>query len=151
LGLGLPARAEAPGDLIAAVRVDGMVCYSCSYGLEKNCKIKGLGKGYTMDLKNGLFKVRLSAEEAVPEPQAIAKIINDAGFTYRGVTLELEGKVVKQNGGYAVILPKNGQTIAMAAGPALAPKLDKKINKIVKVRLQAEEDGNDWTLAALQV
>lgn len=97
----------------ATVRVDGMVCYSCSYAMEKNCKYKELGKQYKMDLKNGLFTIKLAQDEKLPEPKELRRIVQDSGFTYRGASLQLTGKLIFQGSNASVTNSATGQTFTV--------------------------------------
>lgn len=68
------------------LRVDGLACPYCAYGIEK--KIKALGgvdkSSVEIKLNDGL--VIFEAETPKPMSEASLKtLVNDAGFTLRGV------------------------------------------------------------------
>ena len=53
----VPAHAEAPAGPVYALRVDGIACPFCAYGIEKQVKrIEGV-KSTSVDIKDGLVTV----------------------------------------------------------------------------------------------
>lgn len=78
------AAAFAAGTLYE-LRVDGLACPYCAYGIEKKLKkTKGVEK-IDIDLNKGVVRVNVVEGIKLTEPQ-MAKLINDAGFTLRGMT-----------------------------------------------------------------
>ncbi len=66
------------------IRVDGLACPYCAYGIEKKLKqIEGVGK-IDVDLEKGLVKVDVADGTTLAEPQ-MKKLFKDAGFTYRSM------------------------------------------------------------------
>lgn len=66
------------------VRVDGLSCPFCAYGLEKKLKkIDGI-KDLKIDIKNGLVTFALKEGKSVDE-KTIVKIVKDAGFTAKEI------------------------------------------------------------------
>jgi len=66
------------------MRVDGLACPYCAYGVEKNLKkIDGVEK-IDVDLNNGLVTVDVAAGVTLTDAQ-MAKLFTDAGFTYRSM------------------------------------------------------------------
>lgn len=76
------------------MRVDGLACPYCAYGIEKKLKeIDGVGK-IDVDLDAGLVVVDVDEGIELTEPQ-MKTLFKDAGFTYRSMTttpLDEEGK-----------------------------------------------------------
>lgn len=69
------------------MRVDGLACPFCAYGIEKKLKaIKGTSN-IRVDLDNGLVKVDLVEGKDLEEGD-MKKLFNDAGFTYRSMKKE---------------------------------------------------------------
>ncbi len=67
------------------MRVDGLACPYCAYGIEKKLKkIKGVDK-IDVDLNKGLVTVNVAEGVELTEPQMV-KLFKDAGFTYRSMT-----------------------------------------------------------------
>lgn len=67
------------------LRVDGLACPFCAYGIEKKfTKTKGV-ESVDVDLKNGLVIVKTSEEKSFKEDE-LKTIINDAGFTMKSMT-----------------------------------------------------------------
>ncbi len=78
------AAAFAAGTLYE-LRVDGLACPYCAYGIEKMLKkTKGVEK-IDIDLNKGVVRVKVAEGVRLTESQ-MAKLINDTGFTLRGMT-----------------------------------------------------------------
>jgi copper chaperone len=83
--------ASAPADGTRyQMRVDGLACPYCAYGIEKNLKkISGVDK-IDVDLNNGLVTVNVAEGVTLTDSQ-MAKLFTDAGFTFRSmVTVPLD-------------------------------------------------------------
>jgi len=82
LGLSLPVLAAGTQ---YAMRVDGLACPYCAYGIEKKLKqIDGV-KRIDVDLDKGLVTVNVREGVELTEPQ-MKQLFKDAGFTYRSMT-----------------------------------------------------------------
>lgn len=67
------------------MRVDGLACPYCAYGIEKKLKaIDGVGK-IDVNLNEGLVVVDVAEGTSLTEPQ-MKKLFQDSGFTYRSMT-----------------------------------------------------------------
>jgi len=67
------------------MRVDGLACPFCAYGIEKKfTKTEGV-KSVDIDLKNGLVIVKTEDGKTFSE-EKLKEIINDAGFTMISMT-----------------------------------------------------------------
>ena len=65
------------------LRVDGLACPFCAYGIEKQLKaVKGVEK-VDVDIKTGHVNVTVAEGTAFDEATA-KKAVTDAGFTLRG-------------------------------------------------------------------
>ena len=66
------------------MRVDGLACPYCAYGIEKKLgKIDGVEK-IDVDLNNGLVTVNVAEGVTLTDAQ-MAKLFTDAGFTFRSM------------------------------------------------------------------
>lgn len=66
------------------MRVDGLACPFCAFGIEKKLKaIEGTGK-IDVDLDKGLVKLNVAEGKELTEEQ-MKKLFNDSGFTYRSM------------------------------------------------------------------
>jgi len=151
-GMPLHALAAVAKDRIASVRVDGMVCYFCSSGIEKVCKLKKLGKGYSTDLSKGLFNVKLAPAAQIPNPEGFERIVKGAGFTYRGVQIVVEGKVIAtaQKNVYGLVVPETHQVLQIEPAAGSARQLAASVNRMVRVTLQgADIKKNNWQVIAM--
>jgi len=67
------------------MRVDGLACPYCAYGIEKKLnEIDGV-ENLDVDLDKGLVTVNVREGVELTEPQMV-RLFNDAGFTYRSMT-----------------------------------------------------------------
>ena len=84
LSLGWSAAAFADGTRYE-LRVDGLACPFCAYGIEKKLNaIDGVDE-VVIDLNSGLVTVDVT-EGAVLNDSQMTELFNDAGFTYRSMT-----------------------------------------------------------------
>jgi len=68
------------------IRVDGMACPYCAYGIEKNLKkIDGVEE-IVVDLNKGLVTVNVTDGTTFSDSQ-LTKLFSDAGFTFRSMRL----------------------------------------------------------------
>ncbi len=66
------------------MRVDGLACPFCAYGIEKKLKaIEGTDK-ISVDLDKGLVSVDMAEDKELTEEQ-MKKLFHDSGFTYRSM------------------------------------------------------------------
>lgn len=85
IGALLVSSVVLAADTRYTIRVDGLACPYCAYGIEKKLKkIEGVKK-IDIDLDNGRVMVRVSKNTTLSEPQ-MKKLFKDAGFTYRSMT-----------------------------------------------------------------
>ncbi len=81
LVLGWPGDASA--DKVYKLRVDGLACPFCAYGVEKNLsKYEGV-KDVEISVNEGVSRVTTEDDANFTEEVA-RKLIEDAGFTLRG-------------------------------------------------------------------
>jgi len=68
------------------MRVDGLACPYCAYGIEKKLKqIDGV-ESFEVDLDNGLVTVDVSSGVTLTDEQ-MTKLFTDAGFTFRSMVM----------------------------------------------------------------
>ncbi|NOZ51615.1 MAG: heavy-metal-associated domain-containing protein [Gammaproteobacteria bacterium] len=67
------------------LRVDGLSCPFCAYGIEKKLiKTEGVAS-VTFDLEKGLIKVKVGEGVILTEAQ-LKRLVDDAGFTLRSMS-----------------------------------------------------------------
>ena len=80
----------AAGNVTAAtyvLRVDGLACPYCAYGVEKKLtQLPGV-EGVSFDLEKGEVRVKV-AEDVTLSDTELSRLVSDAGFTLRGVRYE---------------------------------------------------------------
>ena len=84
LSLGWSAAAFADGSRYE-LRVDGLACPFCAYGIEKKLNVIDGVDEVDIDLNSGLVTVDVT-EGVVLNDSQMTKLFNDAGFTYRSMT-----------------------------------------------------------------
>ncbi|VAX31272.1 hypothetical protein MNBD_NITROSPIRAE01-442 [hydrothermal vent metagenome] len=77
-------RAEDPGDEIS-IRVDGLSCPFCAYGLEKKLKrLENAGKIH-IDIEKGIAHIQVAEGKKISE-KSLKQAVEDAGFSAREIT-----------------------------------------------------------------
>jgi len=66
------------------MRVDGLACPFCAYGIEKKFKAIEGTSDISIDLDKGLVKVNLTEGKTLTEEE-MTTLFNDSGFTYRSM------------------------------------------------------------------
>lgn len=66
------------------MRVDGLACPYCAYGIEKKLSAIDGVQNLVVDLENGLVSVDVSAGVILSEAD-MKQLFTDAGFTYRSM------------------------------------------------------------------
>ena len=66
------------------LRVDGMACPFCAYGIEKKFKKMDGVEAIDIDLQKGLVRVRTRTDKTFTEGE-LKTLINDSGFTLKGL------------------------------------------------------------------
>lgn len=81
------ASSSHPGGERITLRVDGLSCPFCAYGLEKN--IKSLGGVSNLDIKvnDGIATFDVKSGVTITDGQ-LKKVVQDAGFTLRDIKRE---------------------------------------------------------------
>lgn len=67
------------------MRVDGLACPFCAYGIEKKLQAIDGVEHIDVDLDRGLVTVDVRQGVELGEPQ-MTRLFRDAGFTYRSMT-----------------------------------------------------------------
>ncbi len=95
LGLSaIPARAEMRA---AELRVNGMSCPFCTFGIEKKLRhVSGVNE-VEVFLDEGQIRLVLSAENTATV-QDIESAVDDAGFQLSGLSVDVEGTLVEDDG-----------------------------------------------------
>ncbi len=66
------------------MRVDGLACPFCAYGIEKKLKAIEGTTNIDVDLNKGLVSVNVAEGTELTDEQ-MKKLFNDSGFTYRSM------------------------------------------------------------------
>ncbi len=99
-----PAQAQVTE---VTLRVNGLACPFCAYGLEKKLTNLDGFKDGTYKVKINQGKVSFGWEDKKPLPLgAIEKAVKSAGYTLKWTQAAVEGTLQKEDGAYFVDLPK---------------------------------------------
>lgn len=100
---GAPIRASAQVET-AAVKLDGLSCAFCAYGLEKRLKkVEGVEK-LEIQVDQGTANLTVKKGKALPI-EAVEKAVKDGGFTPREVSLTVMGRLTERNGRAVLTVP----------------------------------------------
>jgi len=103
------------------LRVDGLACPFCAYGLEKKItQIEGT-QSYDVDMKEGKVYVDLS-EDAKVNIDAFRKAVKEAGFTLRTVFLKARGTVEKTETGFALVVGASHEKLLLFESEKMVKK-----------------------------
>lgn len=117
VGLSLPAQA---GVKSLTLKVDGLACPFCAYGVEKKLKkVEGVEK-LKIDIDAGKVTVDVKPDArlaAASDKQGLVdrvkKAVIEGGFTPRELRATVEGEVVSQDGGWFLRLPETGEVLTL--------------------------------------
>jgi copper chaperone CopZ len=85
------------------IRVDGLACPFCAYGLEKKLKdIKGVGD-IEINVDKGIAILQNKQGESI-ELERIESTVEDAGFTPRKLTASVTGKISRSAGSELLVV-----------------------------------------------
>lgn len=84
LALALWSGIAAAAETRYTMRVDGLACPYCAYGIEKKLKQVDGVKAIDIDLNAGVVRVTV-AEGVTLTEERMRELFNDAGFTYRSM------------------------------------------------------------------
>jgi mercuric ion binding protein len=91
----------------AILRVDGLACPFCSYGLEKKIRRLDGYKADSYEAKINVGEVSFSWKPNLPlDLDAIHQAVKKAGFTLRGIRTTVVGQITKENERYFLALHK---------------------------------------------
>ena len=125
------------------LRVDGLACPFCAWGLEKKVmQMEGV-TSYDADLKTGEVYIGLQKDVHI-ELERFRKAVKEAGFTLRQISLKAKGVVEKSQSRFVLVVGGSHEklllfeTEAMAqeyhrglAPKALGEQLEKKLTSLV--------------------
>lgn len=80
----LLSRAAFAGETLYKIRVDGLACPYCAYGIEKKLnQIDGV-RLVDIDLEKGVVTAQCAEGVTLTDVQ-VEKLMDDSGFTFRGM------------------------------------------------------------------
>lgn len=116
-------QTSGPDELV--VRIKGIVCSFCAYGIEKNMsRLKFLdkeakGDGVLVDIKEGLITLAIDPEEPI-DVAKLEKAVKKGGYDLVEIYLTLKGRLRKENGSVILASAGSGQEFILV-GPKGEP------------------------------
>ncbi len=111
---------------IVDIRVDGLACPFCAYGLEKKLKdIKGVGD-IKINVDKGVAMLENKQGESI-ELERIESTVEDAGFTPRELTASATGKISQSAGSELLVVSDSKDQFILQENEQL-----KKLRSVVK-------------------
>lgn len=95
------------------VRVDGLSCPFCAYGLQKQLKRVSGVKGVKIYVDRGRAELTVAEGESV-DFSAIEDAIKKGGYTPRDIWVEATGRIEQWNGQPALVIPENDVKFLLA-------------------------------------
>ncbi|KKL05703.1 hypothetical protein LCGC14_2603380 [marine sediment metagenome] len=130
------------------LRVDGLACPFCAYGLEKKItKIKGV-RSYDVDMKEGKVFIGLKPDARV-ELNTLYKAVKEAGFTLRSISLRVKGKIQQSREGLVLVAKGSRERLLLFEIEAIYQKyhqgeIPKTLrDKLEKRLIQLKESGKE--------
>lgn len=84
VALVLFAPSAAVGDALYRMRVDGLACPFCAYGVEQKLEALAGVKATYIDINRGVVEARVSDSTRFT-PKQMKRLFSEAGFTFRGM------------------------------------------------------------------
>ena len=152
--LSLPAEA---GVKSVAVKVDGLACPFCAYGVEKKLKkVEGV-ENLKIDIDAGKVTLNVKPDvrlAAASDKQGLVagvkKAVIEGGFTPRELGATVEGNVLSQEGGWRLRLPETGELLALKEN-GRAGELNALAGKRASVTGVLEGEGAALALAVERI
>jgi len=94
------------------LRVDGLACPFCAYGLEKKLMVLPGVTSYDADLREGKVFVGLEPSASV-DVEHVQEAVSKGGFTLRSITLTASGTLTKTAHGWTLDVNDANQLVLM--------------------------------------
>ena len=136
-----------------SLRVDGLACPFCAYGLEKKvAKLEGYtANTYTVKINEGVVSFDWRRDKPL-DLKAVETAVDKAGFTLRGVTGRFAGTLEKREDQYVLrllapfdqrfVLQELSKTGAGDPRPQSAPALETPTNRLRERLERMSANGN---------
>lgn len=112
------------------IRVDGLACPFCAYGLEKKLKsLEGL-ESVNISLKKGLVEIHLKKENSL-DISKIKVIVRDSGYLLRGIKISAIGYVVIEEDNFLFNIEGNPGKFYLFEGKYIQEKLYREMSFIM--------------------
>jgi len=140
------------------LRVDGLACPFCSYGLEKKLKeVKGVGK-VAINVDKGFATLNNKKEQSI-EVEMLEPVVKDAGFTPGEISITVVGTISEADGTpmflvsgaeRQFILTKNAQLEKLRGQANALGKPSKVIGRLTH-EMPTGHHGHPYTLTITEV
>ena len=139
--------AEAEIDRLT-LRVDGLACPFCAYGLEKKLTKIGSISSYDVDFKEGKVFLGLKTDTQI-ELKSFYKAVREAGFTLKSISLRAKGKIGQSEQGLILLVKESKDTFLLFESKGISRKYHKGEiskplnNKLEKRLIQLKDQGKE--------
>lgn len=107
------------------LRVDGLACPFCAYGLEKKVmKIKDV-KSYDVNMKEGKVFVGFKPDASIAL-ESFYNAVKEAGFTLRSINVRVKGKILSSQEGIVLIAEGVREQLLLFEKETVSKKYHKK-------------------------
>lgn len=114
---GVPLSAPAQVET-AAVKLDGLSCAFCAYGLEKRLKkVEGVEK-LEIQVDQGTANLTVKKGKAL-SIEAVEKAVKDGGFTPREIALTVTGRLAERGGRTVLTIPDSEEVFLVGSNEQL--------------------------------
>lgn len=114
----VPVRAEIED---ITLRVDGLACPFCAYGLEKKItRLEGVSS-YDVDMREGKVFLGLKPGTQI-EINSLYKAVKEAGFTLKSISLRVKGKIQQAEEGLVLVVKGSRQKFILFENEAISQK-----------------------------
>lgn len=150
--LGVPATARAQIEEIE-LRVDGLACPFCAYGLEKKLRrVSGVDR---VDVQMDAGRVVLEPSPgAIVSADNLERAVSDAGFSLRGTDLTATGRLGERGGTMVLWLDGSPAAVLELVGDVIPEEFARGVGEApvrVSGRLEASRLETDRTVFVLRV
>ncbi|MBI2504147.1 MAG: heavy-metal-associated domain-containing protein [Candidatus Latescibacteria bacterium] len=115
LGASLCASAQVEA---AAVKLDGLSCPFCAYGLEKKLKkVEGVEE-VKIEVDQGLAKLAVKKDKSL-SLEEVEAAVKEGGFTPKEIALTVRGRLAERHGRIVLTLPGSEDILLVEANEQL--------------------------------
>jgi len=133
-----PVAAEIEG---LQLQVDGLSCPFCALGLDKRLKQRAGLEGIQVHLKQGVTEAAFPQGQGL-DVEKVRRAVQEAGFTLRGITLTVIGKISRDGEHLTVVSRHDGTTFLLFDAEHQDDEADSTLNQVLRQQLEHAQQTN---------